>query len=554
MPDIRDALSEPLEMLALVSTLLAVVDPRSANPFSQDEGIVGDQMTREMLLEGFVEVERLETTALLAAIAAMSPDETERRRLEQVVAGRGHDLPDWLTGIALAGADRAAEMTHVLGDGTNALIGVRFPTGHALSVVLYVDHNLGTVAKDGFVVAEPLDEFIEFMRSKNDDPDMVWTDIDRADARARIEEAIATGGITYPRFETDTWPAARVLVEWAARLLPEGGAGYVRPEWSDEARQTLTDRFLASRHAPALRGRDASDLLDNLLWFGCDYGPGDPLRWSPTAVEILLDDWIPRKIVADVAYLEQAPDVLRAFIRFCHEEQGIRPKLTAETLAAVDRWEPEYQATIRSSPPQGPAAILAAIGALDPDGPWPSELFAQPGRDSLMREPLERAVGGAQTLATLDEVPLPDEPLDWDGVAEDIRDRVNEVAVLCDACCEALLDTEYRTAARRLLAAVASGDPAVFRRKARPETAAAAICWIIGKANELFVPSAGGMAAKDLVAHFGLQGSVSQRAGTLLRAAGLRDDTYGTIALGSPRYLVSARRLRIIERRDRYSD
>ena len=62
------------------------------------------------------------------------------------------------------------------------------------------------------------------------------------------------------------------------------------------------------------------------------------------------------------------------------------------------------------------------------------------------------------------------------------------------------------------------------------------------------------MAAKDLVAHFGLQGSVSQRAGTLLRAAGLRDDTYGTIALGSPRYLVSARRLRIIERRDRYSD
>jgi hypothetical protein len=33
------------------------------------------------------------------------------------------------------------------------------------------------------------------------------------------------------------------------------------------------------------------------------------------AVEILLADWIPRKIVADVAYLSNAPELLRAFIR-----------------------------------------------------------------------------------------------------------------------------------------------------------------------------------------------------------------------------------------------
>ena len=35
MRDIRDALADPLAMLALVSTLLAVVDPRSADPFAR---------------------------------------------------------------------------------------------------------------------------------------------------------------------------------------------------------------------------------------------------------------------------------------------------------------------------------------------------------------------------------------------------------------------------------------------------------------------------------------------------------------------------------------
>ena len=553
MRDIRDALADPLTMLALVSTLLAVVDPRSADPFARVPERSREQMTRAKLIESFVAVERPETSALLAAIAAMSADAAERRRLEQVVAGRGERLPEWLTGLPMAVADRAVEMTHVLGDGTNVLVGVNLPTGHALSVVLYVDHNLGTVAKDGFVVADPLAELIGFMRSKNDDPDMRWTDVDRADARARIDEAIAHGGITYPRFETDTWPAARVLVEWAARLLPEGGAGYVRPRWPDPARQELADRFLASRHAAALDRRDAPGLLESLLWFGCDYGPGDPMRWSPTAVEILLGDWIPRKIVADVAYLRKAPAVLRAFIRFCHEEWGIRPMLTAETLAAVDLCEPEYQATIRSARLQGAEAILAAVGALDPDTPWPP--FERAALDALIVERLERAVGGPQPLATLGEDPLPDEPFDWNDVAEDIRDRVTEVVTLCDEYCETVLDIEYRTAARRLLAAVASGDPAVFRRKARADTAAAAICWIIGKANELFEPSAGGMLAKDLTAHFGSNGgSPSQRAATLLRAAGLRDATYGTIALDSPRYLVSAQRRRIIERRDRYGD
>ena len=43
---------------------------------------------------------------------------------------------------------------------------------------------------------------------------------------------------------------------------------------------------------------------------------------SPVAVEIILHDWIPRKLVADPPYLAKAPDLLRAFVRFCHAWNG----------------------------------------------------------------------------------------------------------------------------------------------------------------------------------------------------------------------------------------
>jgi hypothetical protein len=190
-------------------------------------------------------------------------------------------------------------MTHVLGDGDNVMIGARLATGEELSVVVYIDHNLGTVTKDAFVVPESIQGLVELMKATTEDPDTTWNDLEPADARARITEAIDTGAITFPPFETDTWPACRPLVEWITRLLPPGGHDYQRPEWSDDQRRQLTERFFASPFACDLGGPDFDDLLDSVLWFGCDYGPGDPMRWSPVAVEMLLADWIPRKIVAD---------------------------------------------------------------------------------------------------------------------------------------------------------------------------------------------------------------------------------------------------------------
>ncbi len=543
---------EPLVLLEMVSALLMALEPPRRGPFDPEPQ--PHAPTREELVATFLDVDLPETSALLAVIAALYRDDMLRRRVGRELATRAHALPRWLADLHRSEpSERTVEVVHVLGDGDNVVIGMRLPGGHELTAIVYIDHNMGTLVKDAFVVPEPVGELVERMLAVGADPDTEARDLDPADARARITEAIELGAISFPPMESDTWPACRPLVEWAVAMLPEGGTGYRRPEWDDAGRHELAQRFLASSFGTVLDDPDHVDLLELLLWFGTDYGPGDPLRWSPTSVEILLLDWIPRKIVAEVPYLAKAPEVLRAFVRFSHHERAIRAELTEQTLAAVDEYDPQYQQLIRSPRPQGPAALLAAMGASGMGGPWSDE---EPvNSPDFMLDTLRSAVGGESTLDELDAIPLPDEPFWWGAIPTDVHDRVGDVLVLVDQCCDELLDTEYRTACRRFLAAVAAGDPDIFRRRGKAATAAAAVCWVIGTANSLFEHYDGDrqLLVKDLLGHFGIgQSSVSQRSEPMLRAVGVNPHQDGAIALGSPRYLISSRRARILELLDHY--
>jgi hypothetical protein len=534
---------EPLDLLAVVSGLLEVTDPRSRDPFSRDE----QQASLDELVESFVGTSYAETTAALTALRVMVPDEVMAAHIGRELAVRPQPMPDWLTRLDQARVEpHVWFMTHVLGDGDDYLVGATLPSGHSLSALVYVDHNLGTVVKDAFVVPESLDDMVEKVLSTMTDPDQSMTRVDAATARAVIEEAIAHGSLMYPPSESDSWPMCRPLVEWLLRMLPSGGVPPERKEWSDEettaiARGFFTSDFGADFDRPHERG-----LLGSVLWFGTDYGPGDPLRWSPVNVETLLADWFPRKIVADAAYLAKLPDLLRAFIRYCHDRQGIRAALTEETLDAVDHWEPGYQRVIRTDRLQGPAALLAGIvpASVDEDDMSVPE---------IMLEALDRKVGGRLQLQNLDDAPLPDEPFEWAGIPEDIRSVVQDVLDGCDRCAEELLDTEHRTAMRRFLSRAAVGDPAAFRRKASPARGAAAVAWVICRANDTVGAYWSGLAVQDLLAWFGVKGSVSQRAEPFLRANGVDPHgLFGSMELGAPDLLTSKRRREIVAQRDRW--
>ena len=289
-------------------------------------------------------------------------------------------------------------------------------------------------------------------------------------------------------------------------------------------------------------------LIDSLVWFGADYGPGDPLRWSPVSVEIVLVDWFPRKVVDDVERLARLPDVLRAFIRYCHAERGIREALTTETLEAVDRWEPEYRELIASDRPQGVDALFAAMAELDPDS-------APATRERMLTE-LRHAAGGQAALLALDDAPLPDEPFDWSVVPDDMRERTTQILERMDEVSVALFDVEHRTAARRLLARAVAGDVGrALHTKAPPANTAAAVLWTVAQDNDSFSKYTAfgvGPMVKDLLDRFGV-GSPSQRATTIMRAAGYEPTTaVDGIRLGSPELLVARRRRELIELRTQY--
>ncbi len=541
---------EPLDFLSVISGLVEVARPRTQSLLGRDEALP----TLATLVDSFIDVPYAETTAALHVIRAFTTDEALVRTISTELGRRHHPLPTWLTGLEAARAsDDVWFMTHVLGDGDDYFIGVELEGGRSVAALVYIDHNMGTVVKDAFVIPASLAEMIPTVRLAMDDPDQELTTVDAARARAQIEAAITLGSMIYPPFESDSWPMCRPLVDWMVRLLPAGGTVPERHEWTDDERDAIAEAFLDSPMGAGFRSDDHRYLLDNILWFATDYGPGDPYRWSPVNVEIVLTDWFPRKIVARPAELAPLPDLLRAFVRYCHDLRGIRSTHTDDTLDSIDLWEPEYQRIIRSARPQGAAGLLAGMisGRLDGVDDLDDDLVLP----TLMLESLDRAVGGRMQLMALDAEPLPDEEFEWAGVPEDIRPAVEAIIVECDRVADALLDVEHRTAMRRLLSRAAVGDPAVFRRKAGSNRGAAAIAWIITSASNTTQRYLYGetVTAKDLLAAFGVSGSVSDRASTLLRAIGV--DSYArfrSLELAAPDLLTSQRRAQIIDRRDRY--
>ncbi len=314
------------------------------------------------LVETFVATSFTETTATLTALRAMVTDEVLAARIGRELAARRHPLPAWLTGLHQARIEPDVWfLTHVLGDGDDYLFGVTLPSGHSLSALVYVDHNLGGVVKDAFVVSERVDDMALKLGSTIDGPDQSLTRTDGAGARAVMERAIDHGSRLYPPLESESWPMSRPLVEWMLRLLPPGGIAAEAKEWSDQEMAGIADAFFASAFGVPFDRDDERSLLESVLWFGTGYATGDPFRWSPVTVAMLLEDWFPRKVVAEPSFLARLPDLLRAYIRYCHDGKGIRAALTEETLAAVDDCEPDYQEAIRSARSPDPAALLAGM-------------------------------------------------------------------------------------------------------------------------------------------------------------------------------------------------
>jgi hypothetical protein len=82
----RLATSEPLDLLVEASVFLAALDPRSRSPFDRTASRDEASASLDELVRTFPEVDRIETSALLAGIAQLAPDGLFRAQARRYLA------------------------------------------------------------------------------------------------------------------------------------------------------------------------------------------------------------------------------------------------------------------------------------------------------------------------------------------------------------------------------------------------------------------------------------------------------------------------------------
>lgn len=213
----------------------------------------------------------------------------------------------------------------------------------------------------------------------------------------------------------------------------------------------------------------------------------------------------------------------------------------------------------RPARPRNPFPRHLAIvdsGLADPPDPDHSQHPTPAQRWPSTLDDLIESVGSPGALEVLDAEPLPDEPFDWTAIAPADRSFVAEVLASSDRCCDELLDAEFRTITRRILALVAVRNPRSLRRSPNAARFAAGLVWLAGRANGEF--GRGHRWRSDSLWCWFDVSPCSDRAHSIRKDADLipeprtwapdfdRDDT---IKLGDARLLHSRTRAQLIRRR-----
>jgi hypothetical protein len=281
--------------------------------------------------------------------------------------------PSWLAGVGDAKITAAAVMREgVFDDGFTMFLEARHPTGESHAVGVYIDNNLGVMAKD-ILLADSIDHVAEVMRrNPADDGEVRLEQIDVAVAAAEIRASMDLTEMTLAPPVSDDYGGLRAFAMLRVDEAPGGAMASQREEMPAEDRDALRDEFLASPEGRAFASDgDEAFVVSLAIDFCADYVDGRPLRWSPVVVELFMADWMPSKVLADAGVFEVLPSVLDAWVRFAGRKQGIPGWAVAATQEAIPRWRDEMMSAAGDPASGGPgmqfltAATEAGIDVTD---------------------------------------------------------------------------------------------------------------------------------------------------------------------------------------------
>jgi hypothetical protein len=303
--------------------------------------------------------------ARVALLVIAAVDDAELGGLARELAERMPDQgpeppPSWLAGVGEAEIRGAAVMREdVFDDGFTMFLEARHPAGEAHAVGVYIDNNLGVMAKD-ILLADSVDRVAEVMRQHpGDDGELRLERIDPAVAAAEIHAAMDLTEMTLDPPVSDEYAGLRALAMLRADEAPGGAMATQREEMPAEDRDALRDEFLASPEGRMFApDGDEAFVVSLAIDFCADYVDGRPLRWSPVVVELFMAGWVPRKVLADPALFEVLPAVLDAWGRFAGRKQGTPEWAIALTREAIPRWRDEMTSAGSDPANGGPAKQL----------------------------------------------------------------------------------------------------------------------------------------------------------------------------------------------------
>lgn len=336
-------LAGPLDVELWASHMLgAMWERRTELPLDEAEDYA--------LIYGLPLVEALARTSLpgarLALIAFAELDDGElggvARRLAERLPPRESE-PSWLACVGETTITAAAVMREdVFDDGFTVFLEARHANGDTHAVGVYIDNNLGVMAKD-ILLTDSIEQVAEIVRGQGcEEGEFTLEPLEPAVAAAKIHDAVALTEMTLDPPVSEDYPALRALAMLRADEAPGMAPLQGREEITAAERDALRDEFLASPggHGFARDGNEAY-AVSLAIDFCADYVDGRPLRWSPVVVELFMTSWVPRKVLADEGLFEVLPVALDAWVRFAGRKRGVPPWAIETTCEAIPLWQEE---------------------------------------------------------------------------------------------------------------------------------------------------------------------------------------------------------------------
>ncbi|SBT50122.1 hypothetical protein [Micromonospora auratinigra] len=336
-------------------------------------------------------------TTIRAVFAALVPDAEGAARVRP-----GAYAPAWAAQLGRVHLTGTWAYGDVYGDQTSYLATFAYDDeagGPEHALVALVDHNIG-VTKDVFV-GGPAARIVEQAREICTEDEFTWFRTeDPARMRAEVSQHLAITDQLGELPGQGSLATDRALVGARLAVLPrQPGAAVREVSPADDAERTrLVRGFLGAPEAGRFGLDTATDAelpslhfcLGLLLDHAASFPDADPMRWSPTVVELFLLDWVHRRAVLDMDDAAMLPRVLRGWVAYASRRRGLPEAAARRTDEAIEEMVPEfarlYSTGERRSPATAAVAQLMADG-VDPDDPAALDAWIEANRHRLTDDP-----------------------------------------------------------------------------------------------------------------------------------------------------------------------